>query len=117
MGQQYTQAHGNFWYRDLKVGNKVDDGQRQPAQSKQEEDQKQGLGGLELPPIKRTRLSEARQVLTEFVADDVEDVQIDDAHDDKGDEDPGDETEEDHVIQAYNGAETAQKGGDILREL
>lgn len=117
MGQQDAQAHCNLWYLHIKVGNKIDDGQRQPAQGKQEENQKQGLSSLELPTIKCTRLSEASQVLTEFVSDDVEDVQIDDAHDNQGDEDPGDEAEEDHVIQANHGTEVAREGGAVLREL
>lgn len=116
MGQQDPQAHCDLWYINFKVGNNVDDGQRQPAQCKQEENQEQGLGCLELPSVKRTCLSEARQVLTEFLAEDVEDVQIDDAHDNEGDEDPGDETEEDHVIQTHDRTEMARKGGHILGE-
>lgn len=113
MGQQDPQAHCRLWYIDVKVGHQVVDGQRQPAQSEQEENQKQGLCCLELPSIKCPSLSEARQVLTEFVAEDVEDVQVDDAHDNEGDEDPGDETEEDHVIQRHDRTKMARKRGTI----
>lgn len=52
--QQDAQVHHHLGHVTIKVDDTVDDGQRQPGQSKQEENQEQGLGRLELPSIKCT---------------------------------------------------------------
>lgn len=113
MRQQDAQVQHNCWHVAVKVDDTVDDAQRQPGQSKQEENQKQRLGRLELPSIKGTCLFGARNVLTEFVSDDTEDVEIDGAHDDQGDENPSEEAEIDHIVHPDDRTELARKIGNI----
>lgn len=115
MRQEDAQVQHIFCYLDFKVESTVDDGQRQPAQSKQEENQKKGLCCLKLPSIKCARFFGGRKVLTEFVPDDVENVQINGTHDNQGDEDPGEKAEEDHVLHTDN--TTERTNGDVLEFL
>lgn len=89
-------------------GDAVEDVQREPAESKEEEDQCQGLGDLQLLPVILLGVVGAGgDLLVELLADEVEDFQVDEQHEQQGRQDPDEEVEVHHVLHADHRLELA----------
>lgn len=86
----------------------VEDVQREPAERKEEENQREGLGDLQLLPVILLGVVGAGgDLLVELRADEVEDFQVDEQHQQQGRQDPDEEVEVHHVLHADDRLELA----------
>ena len=86
--------------------------QGQPAEGKEEEDEGQRLGDLQLLPIVLLRVCRGgRRLLAELLADQIEDLHVDEEHEKQRGQHPHKEVEVDHVLHADDLLELALDHG------